>query len=257
MPSHTDDAPAPPLVPADAALFLDLDGTLLEIAPEPEAVVAGAPLRELLTGLRRALDGALAVVSGRTLTELDRILAPLVLPAAGQHGLEWRLANGSAHRASVPPPPEEAVAVLDRFARDHPGTLFEHKGASLALHYRGRPDAGRAASTLMSDLVDGLGRDWEVLHGKMVVELRPAGVDKGVGIRRMLAHPPFAGRVPVFAGDDWTDEDGFAAVQASGGWGVAVTSTRETHAWYRLADPATVHAWLRRSLAQMRESGAA
>lgn len=241
--------PAPPPLPAEAALFLDLDGTLLEFAATPGGVTVGAGLRPLLETLRARLDGALALVSGRSIAELDRLLDPLHLPAAGQHGLEWRGADGILRLHDAPPVPPTLLRRLEAFERDHPGTILEPKGASVALHYRGRPDAAHAASAVVTSIADERPGVWDLLHGKMVIELRPAGVHKGLAIERLLAHPPFAGRRPVFAGDDWTDEDGFAAVNLRDGISVGVAVTRATQARYGLPDVPAVHEWLRRSAA--------
>lgn len=255
MPSHakTPDRP-PPLPGRDDALFLDLDGTLLELEATPSAVRADAALRRLMGTLQGELGGALAVVSGRAVADIDRILAPLILPAAGQHGLEWRGADGALHRHPIPDIDGDIPAALERFAGAHPGTLFEAKGASWALHYRQRPEAGRAAAALVTELGASAGPGWEVLQGKMVAELRPAGIHKGAGIARLRDHPPFAGRPPIFVGDDWTDEDGFRAVNDAGGVSVAVAVDRETSARYRLGGVADVHDWLRQSLAALKRT---
>jgi trehalose 6-phosphate phosphatase len=242
---------APPLLAPDAALFLDLDGTLLEVAATPTDVAVSAGLRALIDELRALLDGAVALVSGRAIAELDRLLDPLRLPVAGQHGLEWRGTDGIRHVHDAPPIPPTLLQRLERFVRDHPGTILEPKGASVALHYRGRPDAAHAASAAVTAIADERPGVWDVLHGKMVAELRPVGVHKGLGIERLLACPPFAGRRPAFVGDDWTDEDGFAAVNARDGVSVAVHVDRATQARHRLADVPAVHAWLRRSAAAL------
>ncbi|MDH4045394.1 MAG: trehalose-phosphatase [Gemmatimonadota bacterium] len=252
MPSSaTETRVTPPHLTPDAALFLDLDGTLLELADRPAAVAADDALRGRLVTLTHALGGAVAVVSGRAINDLDRILRPLVLPAAGQHGIEWR--DATRHRRQHPTPtlPAETLAELDLFVAAHPGTLLESKGASFAVHFRGRPDAARAVATILADAARDAGPGWEVLQGKMMTELRPAGVHKGDGIRRLLADPPFAGRRPVFVGDDWTDEDGFVAVNALQGISVAVAVERETQARYRLDGVAAVHDWLDRSAAAL------
>lgn len=253
MPSSaTGTRPAPPDLPPETALFLDLDGTLLEVADTPSAVAVDDALRGRLMALARRLDGAVALVSGRAIAELDRLFAPLVLPAAGQHGLEWRDGSGSLQCHPSPALAPALLSELQAFVSTHPGTLLESKGASFALHFRGRPEAGRAIATLMANTAGVAGPGWEVLQGKMVAEVRPAGLHKGDGIRRLLADPPFAGRQPVFVGDDWTDEDGFVAVNALGGMSVAVAVDRETYAQYRLESVADVHHWLDRSAAALR-----
>lgn len=250
MPSFAAPPPdgAPPLPGPGDALFLDLDGTLLEVQATPSAVRVEPSLRQLLAVLGQGLGGALALVSGRAVADLDRLLSPLTLPCAGQHGLEWRGVDGVLHQHPGASLPDDTRRALARFAETHPGTLFEAKGASCALHYRQRPELGHAAAALVTQLGSAAGRDWEVLHGKMVVELRPAGVDKGSGIARLRERPPFAGRRPVFAGDDWTDEDGFRAVNHLGGMSIAVAVDRASEARYRLDGVDDVHEWLRRTV---------
>jgi trehalose 6-phosphate phosphatase len=233
-------------------LFLDLDGTLLEIAATPTGVAVGSDLRGLLAALRDRLDGAVALVSGRAIAQLDDILAPLRLCAAGQHGLEWRGADGAIRRHPAPAVPPGALARLRAFVADHPGTILEPKGASVAVHYRGRPEAGHATAAAVTALADADPGAWDVLHGKMVVELRPAGVHKGVAIERLMQDAPFAGRTPVFAGDDWTDEDGFTAVRERGGIAIAVGVDRRTRAGHGLPDVSAVHQWLADSAAALR-----
>jgi len=244
--------PPPPLVPSDAALFLDLDGTLLEIAATPTGVAVGSDLRGLLAALRDGLDGAVALVSGRAIAQLDDIVAPLRLCAAGQHGLEWRGADGAIRRHPAPAVSADTLDRLRQFVADHPGTMLEPKGASVAVHYRGRPEAGHATATTVTALADADPGAWDVLHGKMVVELRPAGVHKGVAIERLMQEAPFAGRTPVFAGDDWTDEDGFTAVRERGGIAIAVGVDRRTRAGHGLPDVSAVHRWLADSAAAWR-----
>jgi len=247
--------PTPPLLSADVALFLDLDGTLLEIAATPGGVAVGDDLRALLARLSERLDGAVALVSGRPIAQLDRLLHPLRLCAAGQHGLEWRGADGLLHHHTAPVVPPDLLDALQAFVTAHPGTILEPKGASVALHYRNRPEAGHAASAAVTALADDQPGAWDVLHGKMVVELRPAGVHKGVGIARLLHGAPFADRVPVFAGDDWTDEDGFDTVNELAGIAIAVGMRRHTRARYGLADVPAVRAWLARSAAALGTTG--
>ena len=207
----------------DWALFLDVDGTLLEIESHPDDVRAGPRLQALLARIAGALDGALALVSGRSIASLDRIFAPLVLPAAGLHGLERRGADGRVHYpAGFATRMSEARGSLIAFVEGHPGLLLEDKGAALALHYRNAPDLAGAARAAMEDARNTLGEDFHVQEGKMVLELKPTGEDKGTAIAAFLAEPPFVGRTPVFIGDDVTDEDGFRVVNRLGGHSVRV-----------------------------------
>lgn len=241
------------------ALFLDVDGTLLPIAATPEAVQPDPALLPLIERLRRASGGALAVVSGRSLASLDRLFAPLRLAAAGLHGRERRRADGSL----VPHP--EASALLQRlrprlaaYAEARAGLLLEDKGGSLALHYRQAPERGPA----LRRFARRLGRiepELQVLMGRKVVELQPRGADKGKAIEAFLAEPPFAGGRPVFAGDDTTDEHGFAAVNALGGLSLRVvdqeTRRRATSAArYSLAGVGAMHRWLE-AVAERLEGG--
>ena len=234
----------PPRVSAGDALFLDLDGTLVEIAPTPDAVRPARRLPQILEHLSRRLGSALAIVSGRPISEIDRILAPLALPAAGLHGLERRSTDGT-HR----PPPAlprlcELRTALQDFAAAHPGLLLEDKGAALALHYRARPELGAAAAAAVETALGRPCGGIVVQQGKAVIELRPDGADKGRAVAAFMSEPPFAGRRPVFAGDDKTDEAAFRAVRARGGVAVRVGGEGATAAEWSLADVAAVHAWL-------------
>jgi trehalose 6-phosphate phosphatase len=233
---------SPPRLDARCALFLDVDGTLLNIAERPQDVRVDAALIGLLERLRARVEGALAVVSGRPLRELDALLAPLVLPSAGQHGVERRDARGEMHGYAGAAPPA-AAKQLSAFAAAHPGLIFEDKGASLAVHYRLAPELEANVGAQMQQLAAALGPSMQLLEGKMVVELKPAGLDKGVAIAQFMAEAPFRGRLPVFAGDDVTDECGFAEVNRLGGCSVKV-GEGETCAQLRMPDVAAVHRWL-------------
>ena len=226
-------------------MFLDVDGTLLELAHAPDAVAPSAVLLDVLPRLRTGLGGALALISGRTIDDLDRIFAPLTLPAAGQHGLERRDADGKLHHAEADHGIEDLRAPLRRFADDRDGVLLEDKGAALALHYRQAPEVEADARAL----VDRLTSDRDDLHclaGKMVFEIKARAVDKGVAIACFLAERPFAGRMPVFIGDDVTDEDGFRFVNQTGGLSIRVGDMHGSAARYGLSDVDAVLAWLTR-----------
>jgi trehalose 6-phosphate phosphatase len=233
----------PPCSPS-WAFFLDIDGTLLDIADTPDAAEATRGEKALVRRLHDAAGGALALVSGRTLEAIDELFAPLKLPAAGQHGFERRDAAGRRHRHRFPVERLRPLAAeLRAFAELHEGLVLEDKGASLALHYRLAPqlaEAAREAVTRAAAPLDGL---LKVQAGKMVWELRPAGRDKGMTIGEFLGEPPFAGRTPVFIGDDVTDEDGFRAVNRIGGHSIKVGGGH-TEARWQLADPAAARAWL-------------
>lgn len=227
------------LDPADWALFLDIDGTLVDLIDDPKAVRADAALLDLLTRLDRLLDGALAIVSGRDLADIDRILAPLRLPAAGGHGAALRRHAGAA---------ASAVAKLDA-AKPHPaardGVRVERKTHSTAFHYRGRPDAKTAAQAMAERLLAELGDGWRLLPGKDVFEVLPATADKGRAVARFMETPPFAGRRPIFIGDDVTDEGGFNEVNGRGGLSIRIGPPSTTSpAAARLDSPAALRRWL-------------
>ncbi len=234
-------APLPPW-PPEPAVFLDLDGTLIEIAQRPDEVTRSARLDVLLARLPGATSNAVAIVSGRTVADLDRLLAPHGLPVAGIHGLERRRADGKVIRAPVALDwMQGARDALDRFAETHPGLLLENKGASLALHYRSRPELEDAVQQFVADL--DLPGAAERLQGRKVVEIKPRQMNKGAAIRAYMSEPPFAGRIPVFAGDDVTDESGFVAVNELGGVSVKV-GTGATAASWSLPGVSDVLDWL-------------
>jgi trehalose 6-phosphate phosphatase len=234
----------PPFEPG-WALFLDVDGTLLDIAERPDQVDAHQIDRELVEGLQRAARGALALISGRSLVQLDRMFAPLALPAAGQHGYERRDVQGRRHRHRFPVETlAPAKQALLEFAGRHPGLVLEDKGASLALHYRLAPQLEQAAFEALRRASAPLGGAVQTQGGKMVWELKPAGADKGLAIDEFMREPPFAGRTPVFLGDDVTDEYGFRVVNRLGGHSIKV-GAGDTQARWRLANPAAARTWLR------------
>lgn len=231
----------PPLDHAADALFLDFDGTLVDIAPRPDAVEVPPGLHTLLAGLVVALRGCVAVVSGRSLATLDGYLQSGVPILAGIHGAQ-------ARGIATPFPQARAEAALarvrTRLAQDSAGLLIEDKGLAIALHFRHAPELQAPAGALAAALADGSGGVLSVQPGHMVFELKPAGVDKGDVVRRCLADPRFMGRRPVFVGDDLTDEAGFGAAASAGGYGVLVGARRPTAALHHLADVRAVHTWL-------------
>lgn len=231
----------PPAVADDWGLFLDVDGTLLDFAARPELVRVPDGLVDALEALGRRLGGALALVSGRPLQQLDALFAPLHLPAAGLHGLEHRDEDA---RHPVPEPlhtlRDKAQAAVLQF----PGALVEDKGAALALHWRGNPAAAAPLRALAESALPWL-PDYRLQPGDHVIELRPKGADKGMAIQVMLDTPRFRGRRPVFVGDDHTDEHGFTAVLERDGIAIVVGPRSPTVAGYRLDDTAAVREWLR------------
>jgi len=225
------------------AVFLDFDGTLTGIAARPDGVRVDPGLPPLLARLRDALDGALALVSGRAIATLDELIGVAGLCVAGLHGLEWRLPRGETARYTPAPGAlDRARRGLTRFVAGDPRLLLEDKGLTLALHYRAAPERRAACAERIAAEAARL-EGYHVIEGKRVFELKPAVANKGTAIRAMMANPDFAGRLPVFAGDDMTDEDGFAAVQDLGGFGVKV-GDGETAAIYRVDDVAALVGWL-------------
>ena len=212
-----------PLPSADWAFFLDIDGTLLEHAERPDAVKVDGAMRRLLSDLHQGSGGALALISGRSVADIDGLFAPLVLPAAGQHGAERRDASGRIHRHAFDAAPvRRAAGRIGAYAAAHPGLVFEDKGQNLALHFRLAPQLADQVSALMEEVASGLGDAFELQRGKMVLEIRPGGRDKGRAIAEVMAEPPFRGRSPVFIGDDLTDEFGLGVVNDMGGMSVQV-----------------------------------
>jgi trehalose 6-phosphate phosphatase len=235
---------APPFL-GDAALFLDIDGTLLDIAETPDAVEPKRGDRRMIGALQRCVGGALALVSGRNIASIDELFAPLELPCAGQHGVERRDVHGRVQRLAFPLESlQRAARDVETFARQHEGLVFENKGHSVALHYRLAPQLADAAHAVVRKAAQRLGGRAEVQGGKMVAELKPVGRDKGMAIEDFMREPPFAGRVPVFLGDDVTDEYGFRVVNRLGGHSVKI-GPGPTEARWRLADAAAARAWLR------------
>ena len=241
--AETTRLPAPPPFAPDLALFLDVDGTLLDFADAPDAVRVTPELLDALASLQRQLDGALALVSGRTLEQLDALFAPLQLAAAGLHGLQRRGSDAVAPAMSAPESLRRWRADAEALVAQFPGALVEDKGPTLALHWRANPDAAPALRALAAAALPLL-PDYQLQPGNQVIELRPAGADKGLAIDAMLEAEPFRGRRPVFIGDDHTDEHGFEIVLARGGVAVLVGDRQPSVARHGLRDPDAVRAWL-------------
>lgn len=233
-----------PVPRQDWAIFLDVDGTLVEIAAEPDSVKIDSGLVPLLAALQRKLNGALALVSGRSIETLDHLFSPLHLPAAGNHGLERRDQAGALYR---PEPGAEMPVILTRmkkFATENPGVVVEDKTLSMGLHFRNRPQAETDALRLAEKLIEEFGDGLFLQKGKMMVEIRPGQGDKGTAIAQFMAEPSFEGRIPVFIGDDVTDESGFRFVNAQGGHSIRVGNGVETEALFRVPDVVNVIRWL-------------
>ncbi len=229
------------LDPRQTALFLDFDGTLVDIVERPDAVVVPPSLPPLLGRLRDRFGGAVAVVSGRPVEELDRWLAPERLPVAGLHGMEWRVDDG-VERLRPLPALDEIRDQIDASGLAARGMRVEDKGLSIALHYREAPDLRDRVISLANAATRPF-PELTLLDGKMVVEIKPRAASKASAVRRFMDVEPFAGRVPVFVGDDVTDEDGMSAAIAAGGSAVKVGEGNSV-AENRLQSPADVHRWL-------------
>jgi trehalose 6-phosphate phosphatase len=240
------------LSPAETAFFFDFDGTLVDLAPTPDGVIVPPTLLDTLAELRHLSRGAVAVVSGRGIESIDGFLGMSDLPVAGLHGAERRDAAGDVVRLGF----DDArllrmERVLAALVIDHPGMLLEIKGASLALHYRNAPLAEPVARDAAERLVSEHADAYVLQPGKMVYEIKPKNVDKGRALAAFLDEPPFAGRMPVFAGDDLTDEKGFAVVNARGGLSIKV-GEGETSAHTRIESVDAFRAWLASLLATAR-----
>lgn len=233
----------PPLISGNLAFFFDLDGTLAEIKPHPDQVYIPAAVRTLLQKMSVMSDGALALISGRSMSELDKLATPFHFPLAGVHGAERRDINDKTHIVTLPEPMVTALhQQLSEALEYHPGTELEAKGMAFALHYRQAPEAKEAIFELAQAMIQRY-PELALQPGKCVVELKPLGIDKGAAIRAFMQEAPFAGRKPVFIGDDLTDEAGFKQVNALGGVTIKVGSG-DTIANYRLANVRMVYHWL-------------
>lgn len=236
-----------PFIPENnIALFLDVDGTLLEIAATPDAVKIPAALRNTLRLASARENGAVALISGRSISDLDRMFAPWHCPAAGLNGSERRSAQGSCTRPAIDTgllqPARDILAMLQ--AR-HKGLLLEDKGTALAMHYRLALRCESLVREAMTHLAAPLRDRFVLRSGKYVVELAPAGYSKRTAIEAFMSESPFAGRTPVFLGDDATDEDGFKAVNALGGYSIYVGKKGTSAARYAFGSVSAVVAWLR------------
>jgi trehalose 6-phosphate phosphatase len=203
--------------PEKWAIFLDVDGCLLDLAPTPDAILVPADLPETIERLRQRLGGALALVTGRGLAYADALFDPYVFPIAGLHGAEMRGADGTMLYADAPPAFVALKRELEEETRDMLGVLIEDKGAAVAAHYRLAPQYELALGERMRGLAEAAGPDWALQLGKMVYEIRPARASKGDAVERFLSAPPFYGRLPIALGDDLTDESMFAVANARGG----------------------------------------
>jgi trehalose 6-phosphate phosphatase len=235
--------PAPALPRAPWCLFLDIDGTLLDIAPTPDAVKVDAELPGLLRRLERASGGAIALITGRPIAAVDELFQPLLLPVAGVHGFERRNAQGHYFRPGfVGAGLSFLRSEVKALAQSLHGVLLEDKGCAFALHYRQAPNLEEVIRLRLARLVSPALPAFELLDGDHVVEVKPVEHDKSTAIEAFMQEEPFTGRMPVFIGDDTTDLDGFAAMKRFGGLAIAVGSRIPGER--RLAAPRDVRAWL-------------
>ena len=225
-----------------SSLFLDFDGTLVELAPTPDAVQVGDEVRSLLNVLNVVLGGRLALLSGRAIADLRQHVHELDLALSGSHGLERMHSTGALEAPETPAGLGEVIREFRRLGKLHPGVLVEEKPAGVALHYRNAPDAEEICQAAAKRLARSTGMI--VQAGKMVVELKDSASDKGRAMERFMGEQPFAGTLPLFLGDDLTDEHAFAAARRMGGAGVLVGPERSTAATYRLEDVSDVRRWL-------------
>jgi trehalose 6-phosphate phosphatase len=230
------------------SLFLDVDGTLLDIRDDPSEVVADVELIETLSACFAKLEGALSLVSGRSIEEVDRIFAPSIFPVAGAHGAELRFDRDGAVKRLNAPFPGSAMHMLAAFSKERDGVLLERKRGGVSLHYRQAPQFEAECRSIVTEVLADLGDAFRLIAGKMVFEIAPSAHNKGAAICEFLEHTPFAGRVPVFVGDDVTDEDGFREVNRLAGVSIRVGGKDRSSAKFRLPDVASVRSWLREVL---------
>ncbi|MCK0128647.1 trehalose-phosphatase [Erythrobacter sp. F6033] len=226
---------------APVSLFLDFDGTLVDLAPGPDEIKPRTGLADDLVALSHRLDGRVAIVSGRGLADIEKHIGTLPIAGAGSHGSDIRTADGNALGEGAQGLPEAIERELREFASIN-ALDYEHKPHGGALHYRANPQAGEAAHAFAEQLADKHG--WAAQSGKCVVEIVAKSANKGSAVATFLQTPPFAGSRPFFIGDDLTDEAGFAACARAGGGGILVGDRAETCAAYRLPDVSSVHEWL-------------
>src|ERR1700679_857010 len=224
-------------------LFLDVDGTLIELTDSPLDTIASPELKILLGEVAERLGGALALVSGRSIDRLDGLFAPLRLPTAGLHGVERRKASGAMHGASfVDTQLTQARSAVNALVQNHPGTSFEDKGRTIAVHFRMAPEWEAEVRHALAAIAKPLGSNYHIQEGSMVLEIKPRGFTKATAIKAFMAEPPFSGRKPVFIGDDLTDQDGFRMVEDQGGLSIAVGD--RVRGQFHLENAAAVRGWL-------------
>ena len=233
----------PPRADVTWAWFFDIDGTLVELAATPSSIIVHDDLPELIDRLNDLSGGAVSLITGRAISNVDELLPLLQVSVAGQHGAEVRMPAGAHHTGEFAVDFSAIAREVAELCARHPDLIAEYKGSSVALHYRRAPKLAGYATRFMRELQSRYGPGLELQKGKKVVELRPDAVDKGRAIASLMKRKPFAGRIPVFVGDDVTDEAGFETVNELGGFSVKV-GRGKTRARYRLASVSEVKAWL-------------
>jgi len=239
--SMTSAAPSPSL---EWCLFLDVDGTLVELTDTPSQTNADLEIKTLLADVAERLGGAVAFVSGRKIQTLDELFAPLRLPAAGLHGVERRKASGAMQGANfVDMQLDQARESIKSLVAAHPGTIMEDKDRTIAVHFRMAPQFEDVIRQSVIDIAKPLGSNYHIQDGKMLLEIKPRGFSKASAIQAFMREPPFSGRLPVFVGDDLTDLEGFAAVEAQGGISIGVGE--RVRGQFNLPGVSAVRGWLR------------
>ncbi len=228
------------------ALFLDIDGTLLDVALTPSTVHVPPNLAELLDMLAGRLHGALAIVTGRSLEEADRLLHPAKFIAGGVHGGEMRFSDNGKIETLTPKFSSVLTADIKKIAEDLPGIVYEDKGSGIALHYRLAPELQSSLMMMIEALVPKYPNQFSICEGRKVVEVLPVGFSKGRALRTLAALPKFTGRIPIMIGDDISDVDAFRAAEALGGYGLKVAGENFSEDESAFQGPAEVLDWLRK-----------
>lgn len=233
----------PPPLSLDWCLFLDVDGTLVELTDTPSQTTADPEIISLLTETVGRLGGAVALVSGRKIETLDRLFAPLRLPAAGLHGVERRKFDGTIQAANfVDSQLDRTRSALKELVAAHPGALLEDKDRTIAVHFRLAPQIGETLRQAIVAIAKPLGNNYHIQDGNMMFEIKPRVFSKATAIQAFMKESPFIGRRPVFIGDDLTDQDGFAVAESQGGLSIAVGD--RIHGQFYLPNVTAVRAWL-------------
>jgi trehalose 6-phosphate phosphatase len=231
--------------PGRWALFVDIDGTLLGMAPTPDAVTVPEGLVQLLDAVVRRLGGAVAILTGRRIADADRLFAPLRLVASGVHGTELRSERDGPIAALAAPITSEVVEAMSRISAIASGILIEQKGSGIAVHYRNAPLARRALETELAAFIASSSYDLVLRQGRKVLEAVPRGFSKGSALTTLVTHAPFKGRLPVMIGDDVGDESAFVAAERLGGLGLRVAGEHFERGGADFDGVDSVLAWLR------------